>query len=117
MESQKSQTEKQSPAAKPPVTSCRKKKNEEASFLEDVKDHIDEFINASMDEHKTCFKKTIQKVLPSCSGFNFYAIVALYTVRLVYWSSYFGLLSDVWNVKDCRWTKLWSRGSWERSAP
>ncbi|KAL2326030.1 hypothetical protein Fmac_025088 [Flemingia macrophylla] len=44
------------------ITSCRKKKNEEATFLEDLKDHIDEFIHASMDEHKTCFKKTVQKV-------------------------------------------------------
>ena len=64
MEMQKSQPEKQSPAAKkPPVTSCRKKKSQEAAFLEDVKDHIDEFINASMEEHKTSFKITIQKVL------------------------------------------------------
>ncbi|EXB37129.1 hypothetical protein L484_018552 [Morus notabilis] len=63
MESHKTQPEKQSSAAtKPPVSSCRKKKSEEATFLEDVKDHIDEFIHASMDEHKTCFKKTIQKM-------------------------------------------------------
>lgn len=34
-----------------------------ATFLEDLKDHMDEFINASMEEHKTCcFKKTVQKV-------------------------------------------------------
>uniref|UniRef100_A0A0V0GZ57 Putative ovule protein n=1 Tax=Solanum chacoense TaxID=4108 RepID=A0A0V0GZ57_SOLCH len=32
------------------------------TFLEDIKDHMDEFIHASMDEHKTCFKKTIQKM-------------------------------------------------------
>ncbi|CAI9110646.1 OLC1v1010710C2 [Oldenlandia corymbosa var. corymbosa] len=44
------------------MTSCRKKKNESATFLEDVKDHIDEFIHASMDEHKTCFQKTIKKM-------------------------------------------------------
>lgn len=68
METQKSQPDKlPSPAAAdaasaPVVSSCRKKKNEEATFLEDVKDHIDEFINASMDEHKTCFTKTIQKM-------------------------------------------------------
>jgi len=64
MDTQKSQPEKQSSstATAPSVTSCRKKKNEEAAFLDDLKDHIDEFINASMDEHKTCFKKTIQKV-------------------------------------------------------
>ncbi|RWV81597.1 hypothetical protein BHE74_00037112 [Ensete ventricosum] len=44
------------------MASCRKKKSEEASFLEDLRDHIDEFINTSMDEHKSCFKKTIQKM-------------------------------------------------------
>ncbi|KAJ7969296.1 Dipeptide transport ATP-binding protein dppF [Quillaja saponaria] len=59
MNTPKSQPEKQSA---PVSTSCRKKKSEEASFLEDVKDHIDEFIHASMDEHKTCFTKTIQKM-------------------------------------------------------
>ncbi|KAK7271513.1 hypothetical protein RJT34_27476 [Clitoria ternatea] len=64
MDSQKTQPEKQSPSpvTAASVTSCRKKKSEEATFLEDVKDHIDEFIHASMDEHKTCFKKTIQKM-------------------------------------------------------
>ncbi|KAM7525387.1 hypothetical protein LguiA_015289 [Lonicera macranthoides] len=64
MAAEKSQVESQpSPTTTTPVvTSCRKKKSEEATFLEDVKDHIDEFINASMDEHKTCFKKTIQKM-------------------------------------------------------
>lgn len=70
METQQSQREKQPSAAPstPPVTSCRKKKNEQATFLEDLKDHIDEFINASMDEHKACFKKTMQKVF-SCKTF------------------------------------------------
>lgn len=46
----------------PAMASCRRKKNEQATFLEDLKDHIDEFIHASMDEHKTCFQKTIKKV-------------------------------------------------------
>ncbi|BBH09184.1 hypothetical protein Prudu_021609 [Prunus dulcis] len=49
-------------AATPPITSCRRKKKDDANFLEDLKDHIDEFVNASMDEHKTCFKKTMQKM-------------------------------------------------------
>ncbi|KAK7322574.1 hypothetical protein VNO77_25960 [Canavalia gladiata] len=64
MDTQRSQPEKQSSstANAPSATSCRKKKKEEAAFLEDLKDHIDEFINASMDEHKTCFQKTIQKM-------------------------------------------------------
>lgn len=68
MESQQSQLEKQPSPAAPTPTSCRKKKNEQATFLEDVKDHIDEFINASMDEHVSCFKKTMNKVY---SYFNF----------------------------------------------
>ncbi|KAF9599368.1 hypothetical protein IFM89_036854 [Coptis chinensis] len=50
------------PESQPPISSCRKKKSEEASFVEDVSSHIDEFINASMDEHKNCFKNTIQKM-------------------------------------------------------
>ncbi|XP_073311093.1 uncharacterized protein [Primulina huaijiensis] len=44
------------------MTSCRRNKRDDATFLEDVRDHIDEFIHASMDEHKTCFQKTIKKM-------------------------------------------------------
>uniref|UniRef100_A0A7N0T0U8 Uncharacterized protein n=1 Tax=Kalanchoe fedtschenkoi TaxID=63787 RepID=A0A7N0T0U8_KALFE len=64
MDARKSETVAQSvtETVKPVVTSCRKKKSDDASFLQDVKDHIDEFINASMEEHKTCFTKTIQKM-------------------------------------------------------
>ncbi|XP_058721567.1 uncharacterized protein LOC131593243 [Vicia villosa] len=61
MDTQKSQVEKQ-PSSTAVATSCRKKKHEEAAFLDDIKDHIDEFIHASMDEHKTCFQKTIKKM-------------------------------------------------------
>ncbi|CAN6460107.1 unnamed protein product [Victoria cruziana] len=50
----------QSPAGT--STSCRRKKSENATFLSDLKEHIDEFVHASMDEHKTCFQKTIQKM-------------------------------------------------------
>ncbi|KAJ9537835.1 hypothetical protein OSB04_030568 [Centaurea solstitialis] len=49
-------------ASAPEMTSCRRKKSEDATFLQDVKDHIDEFINASTAEHKTCFQKTILKM-------------------------------------------------------
>ncbi|KAJ6412375.1 hypothetical protein OIU84_005432 [Salix udensis] len=64
METQKSQPEKQqSPASlDPAVASCRRKKRDDATFLEDVKDHIDEFIHASMEEHKSCFTKTMKKM-------------------------------------------------------
>lgn len=49
-------------APPPAMDSCRKKKSDDATFFQDVKDHIDEFIHASMDEHKNCFKKSISKV-------------------------------------------------------
>ncbi|XP_010446460.1 PREDICTED: uncharacterized protein LOC104729233 [Camelina sativa] len=56
METQNDQT------PKPAMTSCRRKVKDDATFFEDVKDHIDEFIHASMAEHKTCFQKTISKM-------------------------------------------------------
>ena len=69
MEAQQVQTETNQTAAAPAaaatsaeVSTCRKMKRDDATFLEDVKDHIDEFIHASMAEHKDCFKKTMQKV-------------------------------------------------------
>ena len=64
METQKSQPEKQQSSASldPAVSSSRKKKRDDATFLEDVKDYIDEFIYASMDEHKSCLTKTIKKL-------------------------------------------------------
>ncbi|XP_008785684.1 uncharacterized protein LOC103704247 isoform X1 [Phoenix dactylifera] len=64
MEPEKAHSENQHPSAtvNPAMTSCRKKKSEDATFLQDLRDHIDEFIHASMDEHKTCFKKTVQKM-------------------------------------------------------
>jgi len=65
MDSSNAQSEGSAPSVpkKPAMASCRKKKtDDDATFIEDLKDHIDEFIHASMDEHKTCFKKTIQKV-------------------------------------------------------
>lgn len=64
MESENSQSSGQLSSQKvnPAMTSCRKKKKDDATFLEDVREHIDEFIHASMDEHKSCFQKTIKKV-------------------------------------------------------
>lgn len=105
MDVQKSKHEKQSSVAATPtsVTSCRKKKNEEGTFLEDLKDHIDEFINASMEEHQTCFKKTIQKVC-YCQLVNTYIciIVFSFTLKMMFVESF----SDVWYVQDCRRKEL-----------
>lgn len=67
----------QNPPQKPAVASCRRKVKEDATFFEDVKDHIDEFIHASMDEHKTCFQKTISKV-PSFSTLSLSYQLQLY---------------------------------------
>lgn len=70
METPKDQT--QDPQKPAMASSCRRKVKDDATFFEDVKDHIDEFIHASMDEHKTCFQKTISKVLFPKSNLNTY---------------------------------------------
>lgn len=63
METPKSSSGTQSSTVTDPaMVSCRKKKSQDSSFLEDLRDHIDEFVNASMEEHKTCFSKTIRKM-------------------------------------------------------
>jgi len=43
------------------VNSCRKNVPG-TSFVSDLRDHIHEFINASADEHRTCFTKTIKRM-------------------------------------------------------
>lgn len=52
------------PAVAPTATSCRKKKSDSQSttFFGDIVDHIDEFVHASYDEHKSCLTKTLNKV-------------------------------------------------------
>ncbi|KAI3902950.1 hypothetical protein MKW92_018302 [Papaver armeniacum] len=62
MESQQNQPQVTPPPTPKPASSCRKKKSEGASFVADMREHVDEFLSASMDEHKTCFKKTIEKM-------------------------------------------------------
>lgn len=49
-------------AAQQASSSCRKKKSESTTFFGDIVDHIDEFVNASYDEHKTCLQKTLNKM-------------------------------------------------------
>lgn len=71
METQKPPSEKPR-SVDPAMTSCRKKKSDDAGFLEDLRDHIDEFIHASMDEHKNCFQKTIKKVSGENTSHNLY---------------------------------------------
>lgn len=96
MDTQKTQTEKQSSSAAV-ATSCRKKKHEEAAFLDDIKDHIDEFIHASMDEHKTCFQKTIKKVCTFYLRYWVTSYLHFMLYRLLIYHG-FGSISDVWIV-------------------
>ncbi|CAL0314448.1 unnamed protein product [Lupinus luteus] len=51
----------------PRVRSCRRNKSENGSFVSKLRDHFHEFIHASMDEHKTCLRDTIQKLFNSSS--------------------------------------------------
>ena len=41
---------------------CWKKKAADGGFLTNMKDHLDEFVNNSMDQHRICLKKTIRGV-------------------------------------------------------
>jgi len=52
------------PAVAPTATSCRKKKSDSQSttFFGDIVEHIDEFVHASYDEHKSCLTKTLNKM-------------------------------------------------------
>jgi hypothetical protein len=59
----KAETESTPQAVASSSSSCRKKKSESTTFFGDVLDHIDEFVHASMDEHKSCLKKTLNKVM------------------------------------------------------
>ncbi|BAT12010.1 Os10g0557800, partial [Oryza sativa Japonica Group] len=49
-------------SAKPALSSCRRNKSENTSFVSDLRDHIQEFIHASPNEHRTCFTKTIKRM-------------------------------------------------------
>jgi hypothetical protein len=59
----KVETESAPQAVASSSSSCRKKKSESTTFFGDVLDHIDEFVHASMEEHKSCLKKTLNKVM------------------------------------------------------
>ncbi|CAF2062082.1 hypothetical protein F2Q70_00044826 [Brassica cretica] len=67
MDTKNVQTESQ-PTIAASTTSCKKHVNDENStFLANLKDRFSEFVNTPMDEHKTCFKNTMDKV---CSQFS-----------------------------------------------
>ncbi|KAG0464481.1 hypothetical protein HPP92_020127 [Vanilla planifolia] len=39
---------------------CRKKKPVDDGLLADMKDHLDQFVHTSMEQHRICLKKTIR---------------------------------------------------------
>ncbi|RRT62073.1 hypothetical protein B296_00008737 [Ensete ventricosum] len=59
MESRKAESEMELPR---PSSPCWKKRAPEAGLLADVKDHLEQFLNTSMDQHRICLKKTIRDI-------------------------------------------------------
>ncbi|KAL3687739.1 hypothetical protein R1sor_014048 [Riccia sorocarpa] len=52
----------------PVQQSCRKKKSDvDEGFVKDVMNHIDDFVHASYEEHKTCLQKTVRKLFNGMS--------------------------------------------------
>jgi hypothetical protein len=49
-------------ASKPAVHSCRRNITDRTSFVADLRDHVHEFLHASMDKHRTCLTTTIKDV-------------------------------------------------------
>ncbi|KAL1801838.1 hypothetical protein ACET3Z_030485 [Daucus carota] len=66
------ETQQQVPAS----NSCYFKKPEASTFFENFKLRFDEFVGASMDDHKACFKNTMQKVseMPKTIKEKFYLL-------------------------------------------
>uniref|UniRef100_A0A1J3E6U3 Uncharacterized protein n=1 Tax=Noccaea caerulescens TaxID=107243 RepID=A0A1J3E6U3_NOCCA len=67
MDTQKIETENQAEAAVS-STSCKKYvKDDNATFFTNLKGRFDAFVNTPMDEHKTCFKNTMDKIFGGMS--------------------------------------------------
>lgn len=54
----------------PSVTFCQRKKSGNGSFVSKLRNHFHEFIHASVDEHKTCLRNTIQKIFKASTNFG-----------------------------------------------
>jgi hypothetical protein len=66
---------------------------EEISFFEDLKDQFDDFIHASLDQHINCFTNTINKLpllIKLSLFFSFFFALSL---------DYGSVFSYVWKVK------------------
>lgn len=52
----------ESPSKASGSSPCWKKKEPDAGFLANVKDHLDQFVSTSKDQHRICLKKTMRGV-------------------------------------------------------
>ncbi|KAG5061080.1 hypothetical protein AAZX31_01G163300 [Glycine max] len=68
MDSNNKQTDEKRPASRDSF--CQRKKSENGSFVSNLRNHFHEFIHASADEHKTCLRNTIQKILNASKIFG-----------------------------------------------
>lgn len=77
-------TQQQVPAPETPASSsCYFKKPEASTFFKNMKLRFDEFVHAPMDEHKACFKNTIQKVcISSKLSFQINNVICNYNINL-----------------------------------
>ncbi|TKY70385.1 hypothetical protein E2542_SST06675 [Spatholobus suberectus] len=71
MDSNNKQTDEKRPVSSASrVSFCQRKKSENGSFVSNLRNHFHEFIHASADEHKTCLRNTIQKILNASQIFG-----------------------------------------------
>ncbi|KAK7252912.1 hypothetical protein RIF29_37188 [Crotalaria pallida] len=56
------------PASK--ISYCQRNKSENGSFLSKLRNHFHEFTHASIDEHKSCFRDKMQKMLKAAKIFD-----------------------------------------------
>ncbi|QCD91027.1 ADP-ribosylation factor-like 2 [Vigna unguiculata] len=71
MDSNNKQIDEQQPVKSASrVSFCQRKKSDNGSFVSNLGYHFHEFIQASADEHKTCLRNTIQKILDASNFFG-----------------------------------------------
>nr|AAK71570.1 hypothetical protein [Oryza sativa Japonica Group]ABF98836.1 expressed protein [Oryza sativa Japonica Group] len=88
---------------KNPSMTCCRKRTDGATFLEDLKDHIEEFIHASMDEHKTCFKHHPKGQMCKHSDTALLCSFCILDILMMkHFLCFMFRISDVWDVKGCR---------------
>ncbi|KAJ7944285.1 Dipeptide transport ATP-binding protein [Quillaja saponaria] len=57
-------------APQPRVAFCQRNKSENSSFVANLRNQFHGFIHASVDEHKTCLRNSIQKMFGTMKIFG-----------------------------------------------